>query len=268
MSTAAASVPPIHRECRACGSLRQLAGRTAVVTGGGRGLGAAIAVRLAEAGANLVLASRSLDELDHVAGQARGCGAEVSARICDVTDDDLVRRLFAGLPGDRVDVLVNCAGTNRPEPFLAVTPATFDHIIAVNVRGAFAASQAAAECMVKQGTGGSIVNVTSQMGHVGAANRSVYCASKHALEGLTKALAVELAPHGIRVNSVAPTFIETAMTRGYLTPESRAAALADIPLGRFGTASEVAEAVAFLAGPASSLITGTSLLADGGWTAH
>jgi NAD(P)-dependent dehydrogenase (short-subunit alcohol dehydrogenase family) len=238
------------------------------VTGGGRGIGAAIAARLAEDGANLVLAARTLTELDHVAGLARAHGVEVTTCGCDVTDASQVRRLFSTFPKGRVEVLVNCAGTNRPEPFLQVEPATFDLIMAVNLRGAFLVSQAAAEHMIRQGTGGSIVSVTSQMGHVGAANRSVYCASKHALEGLTKALAVELAPHAIRVNSVAPTFVETAMTRGYLTPGFRAAALAEIPLGRFGTADEVADAVAFLAGPSSSLITGTSLLADGGWTAH
>jgi NAD(P)-dependent dehydrogenase (short-subunit alcohol dehydrogenase family) len=268
MSAATSPVLPGRRERRDSAPGRPLTGRTALITGGGRGLGAAIAAKLAEDGANLVLAARTASQLDQVAAQARGHGVEVFACTCDVTDAGQVRQLFAALPEGRVEVLVNCAGTNKPEPFLQVTPATFDLIMAVNVHGAFLASQAAAEHMIKQGSGGSIVNVTSQMGHVGAARRSVYCASKHALEGLTKALAVELAPHAIRVNSVAPTFIETAMTREYLTPEFRAAALADIPLGRFGTAEEVAAAVAFLAGPSSSLITGTSLRADGGWTAH
>lgn len=247
---------------------RQLTGRTAVVTGGGRGIGAAVALGLAEAGASLLLVARTRDELDHVAARARLCGVDVFCRVCDVTEADQVRSMFGTLPGDRVDVLVNCAGTNKPQSFLVVDSMTFDLMMAVNLRGAFLASQGAAERMIKQGAGGSIVNVTSQMGHVGAANRSVYCASKHALEGLTKALAVELAPHGIRVNSVAPTFIETTLTRPYLTPEFRAATLANIPLGRLGTPEEVAHAVAFLAGPDASLITGTSLRIDGGWTAH
>jgi NAD(P)-dependent dehydrogenase (short-subunit alcohol dehydrogenase family) len=268
VSATSAPSTPIHRARETGRNRRQLAGCTAVVTGGGRGIGAAVALRLAEAGASLVLAARTRDELNHVAAQARLHGVDVSSRVCDVTEDDQVRLLFAALPGDRVDVLVNCAGTNKPQSFLTVDPVTFDLVMAVNLRGAFLASQAAAERMIKQGGGGSIVNVTSQMGHVGAANRSVYCASKHALEGLTKALAIELAPHGIRVNSVAPTFIETTLTRGYLTPESRAAALANIPLGRLGTPDDVAHAVAFLAGPAASLITGISLRVDGGWTAH
>jgi NAD(P)-dependent dehydrogenase (short-subunit alcohol dehydrogenase family) len=268
MSPAISPVMPGRDERGASRRLRPLAGQIAVVTGGGRGLGAAIATRLAEDGANLVLAARTVQELNHVAGQARAHGVEVAICGCDVTDPAQVRQLFSALPEGRLEVLVNCAGTNKPEPFLQVAPATFDLIMGVNLRGAFLASQAAAEHMIRQGTGGSIVNVTSQMGHVGAAERSVYCASKHALEGLTKALAVELAPYAIRVNSVAPTFIDTAMTRGYMTPGFRAAALAEIPLGRFGTADEVADAVAFLAGPGSSLITGTSLLADGGWTAH
>jgi len=186
MNAATSPVLPGRDERRASRRLRPLAGQTAVVTGGGRGLGAAIAARLAEDGANLVLAARTLKELDHVAGQARAHGIEVTICGCDVTDAGQVRQLFSTLPEGRVEVLVNCAGTNRPEPFLQVDPATFDLIMAVNLRGAFLASQAAADHMIRQGTGGSIVNVTSQMGHVGAANRSVYCASKHALEGLTK----------------------------------------------------------------------------------
>lgn len=268
MSAASAPAMPGRRTCEAGENPRPLAGRTAVITGGGRGIGAAIALRLAEAGASLVLAARSRDELDHIASRARVHAVDVVSRVCDVADGDQVRRLFGALPGDRVDVLVNCAGTNKPQPFLEVDRGTFDLMMAVNLRGAFLASQAAAERMIRQGAGGSIVNVTSQMGHVGAADRSVYCASKHGLEGLTKALAVELAPHAIRVNSVAPTFVETRLTRGYLTPEFRAAVLANIPLGRLGTPDEVAHAVAFLAGPAASLITGISLRVDGGWTAH
>jgi NAD(P)-dependent dehydrogenase (short-subunit alcohol dehydrogenase family) len=139
----------------------------------------------------------------------------------------------------------------------------------VNVKGTFLTTQAAARRMVAAGTGGAIVNLSSQMGHVGAPRRSVYCATKHAVEGLTKALAVELAPHGIRVNSVAPTFVETPMTAPFLADEEfRADVLERIPLGRIGTVEDVVGAVLFLASPAAALVTGTSLLVDGGWTAQ
>jgi NAD(P)-dependent dehydrogenase (short-subunit alcohol dehydrogenase family) len=164
---------------------------------------------------------------------------------------------------------VNAAGTNIPEPFLDVDEAAFDALVAVNMKGTFLAAQAAARRMVAAGNGGAIVNLSSQMGHVGAARRSVYCATKHAVEGLTKALAVELAPHGIRVNAVAPTFVETPLTAPFLADDAfRAEVLDHIPLGRIGTVADVAGAVVFLASPAAALITGASLLVDGGWTAR
>jgi NAD(P)-dependent dehydrogenase (short-subunit alcohol dehydrogenase family) len=164
---------------------------------------------------------------------------------------------------------VNAAGTNIPEPFLQVSERSLDALLEVNVKGTFLAAQAAARRMVAGGRGGAIVNLSSQMGHVGAAGRSVYCATKHAVEGLTKALAVELAPHGIRVNSVAPTFVETPMTAPFLADEAfRAEVTGRIPLGRIGTVSDVTGAVVFLASPAACLVTGTSLVVDGGWTAQ
>jgi NAD(P)-dependent dehydrogenase (short-subunit alcohol dehydrogenase family) len=184
-----------------------------------------------------------------------------------VTDAAAVRAALA--EPERVDVLVTCAGGNRPCPFLEVSEADLDWSLALNVRGAFVAAQAAAARMAEAGAGGAIVHVSSQMGHVGAAGRSVYCAAKHALEGLTRATAVELAPLGIRVNAVAPTFVETPMTAPFLrAPGARAAVVERIPLGRLGRPEEVAAAVLFAASPAASLMTGASLLVDGGWTAQ
>jgi NAD(P)-dependent dehydrogenase (short-subunit alcohol dehydrogenase family) len=170
---------------------------------------------------------------------------------------------------EQVDILVNNAGTNVPEPFLEVSEDNLDRMLAVNVKGVFLVAQAAARCMVERGEGGSIINISSQMGHVGAPRRTVYCATKHAVEGLTKAMAVELAPHKVRVNSVAPTFVETPMTKPLLEDETlREDTLSRIPLGRLGRVEDVTGAVLFLASPAAGLITGASLLVDGGWTAQ
>jgi NAD(P)-dependent dehydrogenase (short-subunit alcohol dehydrogenase family) len=170
---------------------------------------------------------------------------------------------------EQVDILVNNAGTNVPEPFLEVSEDNLDRMLAVNVKGVFLVAQAAARRMVERGEGGSIINISSQMGHVGAPRRTVYCATKHAVEGLTKAMAVELAPHKVRVNSVAPTFVETPMTKPLLENETlREDTLSRIPLGRLGRVEDVTGAVLFLASPAAGLITGASLLVDGGWTAQ
>jgi NAD(P)-dependent dehydrogenase (short-subunit alcohol dehydrogenase family) len=239
---------------------RALDGSVAVITGAGGGLGSACADALARAGARLVLIGRTPAPLHAV---ARRTGGRVE--LCDVTDSGRLRAVLDKLP--QLDVLVSCAGGNRPGPFLAVDDAALEWSWALNVRGAFVAAQAAARRMVEHGAGGAIVHVTSQMGHVGAPGRTVYCMAKHALEGLTKAMAVELAPHGIRVNAVAPTFVETAMTAPMLAePGVREDVLARIPLGRLGTPAEVADAVLFAA--SSSLMTGASLLVDGGWTAQ
>ena len=240
----------------------RLDGSVAVITGAGGGLGSACAAQLAAAGADLVLVGRSREPLERVAAATGGCVV-----VCDVSRGAGVRDVVAGL--HTVDVLVTCAGGNRPEPFVDVSEEALDWSWALNVRHAFLAAQGAAQRMLARGGGGAIVHVTSQMGHVGAAGRSVYCAVKHALEGLTKATAVELAPHGIRVNAVAPTFVETAMTKPFLAPPgARDAIVGRIPLGRLGTPEEVAEAVVFAASPASSLMTGASLVIDGGWTAQ
>jgi NAD(P)-dependent dehydrogenase (short-subunit alcohol dehydrogenase family) len=249
----------------------RLDGRAALVTGAGRGLGLAAAAGLAQAGAEVWLVSRTAKELEEAAASIRAQGGAANALPCDVTNGAQVREAFARLP--RLDILVNNAGGNIPEPFVDVTEERLDRILNLNVRAAFLVAQAAARKMLeaadRRERGGAIVNVTSQMGHVGAAGRTVYCMTKHALEGLTKALAVELAPHNIRVNSIAPTFIETPMTAPFFEePRFREWVLSRIPLGRLGKLDEVTAAVAFLASPAASLITGTSLLVDGGWTAQ
>jgi NAD(P)-dependent dehydrogenase (short-subunit alcohol dehydrogenase family) len=246
---------------------RRLESLTALVTGAGRGLGRAIAGELAAQGAEVVLVSRSLEEVEAAAAAIRAAGGKARGYVCDVTDTGQVTDLIAraGAP----DILVNNAGTNIPRPFTDVDEATFGAIFDVNVAGTFFTTQAVVRQLLRSGAGGSIINVSSQMGHVGAANRSVYCASKHAVEGLTKALAVELAPHGIRVNSVAPTYLVTPMTEPFLAdPGFRADSVGRIPMGRLGTVDDVLPAVVFLADPCSAFITGHSLLVDGGYTAQ
>ncbi|MEA2408069.1 MAG: hypothetical protein QOE69_2188 [Thermoleophilaceae bacterium] len=244
-----------------------LDGLRAVVTGAGGGIGAGCAAALAEAGAELVLVGRSRARLAAAAAAVEAAGRSADCRECDVTDVTAVAKTFAALGA--VDVLVNSAGANIPEPFLEVTEEHFDSLVALNLKGVFSVTQAAVRAMLAVGTRGSVVNISSQMGHVGDVNRSVYCATKHAVEGLTKALAVELAPHGIRVNTVAPTFVETPMTAPFFADGTfRDSVESRIPLGRIGTVEDVVGAVVFLASPAAGLITGTSLLVDGGWTAR
>lgn len=258
-SRSAVALPPLP-------SFR-LDGRRALVTGAGRGLGLAVAAALAEAGAQVTLAARSATELEAAAAAIAARGGSADALRLDVTRADLVRDTLAARP--TFDILVNNAGTNRPKPFVEVSEADFDHVAGLNLRAAFFVAQAVAARLIAEGRPGSIVNISSQMGHVGAANRSVYCATKHAVEGLTKALAVELAPAGIRVNAIAPTFIETPMTRPYFEDEDfRAAVLGKIKLGRLGVPADIMGAVVYLVSDASALVTGTSLLVDGGWTAE
>ncbi len=248
-----------------------LEGRAALVTGAGRGLGRSIADALAHAGAEVWLLARSGGELEQAAEAIRAAGGRAVPIACDVTDSGAVARVIGDMAA--LDVLVNNAGTNIPEPFVDVSEAHLDRLLDLNVRAAFLVAQAGARRMLatadRRTRGGAIINVSSQMGHVGAVNRSVYCLTKHALEGLTKAMALELAPHGIRVNSLAPTFIETPLTAPmFAQPEFSKWVHERIPLGRLGTLDEVASAALFLASPAASLVTGTSLVVDGGWTAQ
>jgi NAD(P)-dependent dehydrogenase (short-subunit alcohol dehydrogenase family) len=245
--------------------------RVALITGAGRGLGAEAALALAQAGADVVLLSRTRNELDQVAQRVAAAGGRARTIVCDVTKASQVNSAIAGL--DRLDILLNNAGMNVPEPFLNVSEAHLDDLIALNVRAAFLVAQAAVRKMLqhpdRRKLGGTVINVTSQMGRVGAERRTVYCMTKHAVEGLTQAMAVELAPENIRVNAIAPTFLETPMTASFFAdPEFRDWVVSRIPLGRIGRMDEVTGAIVFLASPAASLITGTSLAVDGGWTAR
>jgi NAD(P)-dependent dehydrogenase (short-subunit alcohol dehydrogenase family) len=246
---------------------RRLANRTALVTGAGRGIGRAISIALAEGGASVTLLSRTRAELESVADEIARAGGVARICVCDVTDEAAVEASLARLPTH--DVLVNGAGGNRPQRLVDLDLADLDWMLRLNVRGVFAMSRFVVRRLIAEGRKGVIVNITSQMGHVGAATRTGYCATKHAVEGFTKALAVELAPQGIRVVAVAPTFVETPMTSGFLAdPAFRDEVLRMIPFGRLGTPEDVASAVVFLASDDASMITGTSLLVDGGWTAR
>ncbi len=241
---------------------RGIEGQVALVTGAGRGLGRACALALSGAGARVIAVSRTANELAGLAEEAAG---PVEAWVEDVTGDAILERIEALR---RLDVLVNNAGTNRPQPFLEVTDEALDTMLGLNVRAAFRVARSAARVMMRRGSG-SIVNMSSQMGHVGSPRRTVYCMTKHGIEGLTRAMAVELGPHGIRVNTVSPTFIETPLTRPFLEdPEFAEFVMGMIAMKRLGTADEVAAAVLYLASPASGIVTGTSLRVDGGWTAH
>jgi NAD(P)-dependent dehydrogenase (short-subunit alcohol dehydrogenase family) len=247
----------------------RLDGRTALVSGAGRGIGRACALALAQAGAEVLLLARTVKEIDQTAAEIESGGGRARAIGCDVTDSQAVKRVFAGLAA--LDVLVNNAGFNIPEPFVEVSEEHLDRLLALNVRAAFIVAQAAARKMLESTNryGRSVINMSSQMGHVGAVNRSVYCLTKHALEGLTKAMALELAPHGIRVVSIAPTFVETPLTKPWLdTPDFGKWVRDRIPSGQVGQLDDVAAAVVFAASPAAALVTGSSLLVDGGWTAQ
>jgi len=244
-----------------------LAGMTALITGASKGIGAGCALALAEAGADLVLVARNKTELDNEADEIRKTGRKVTVISGDVTNIQAIQEAINTAPP--VHILVNNAGTNIPEPFVDVTEQHYDTIMDLNVRAAFFVAQAVARRMVEHQIDGSIIHMSSQMGHVGAVNRTVYCASKHSVEGLTKAMAVDLAPHGIRVNSIAPTFIETPMTRNSLEdPEFKNYILEQIPLGHLGQVEDVAGAIVYLASPASRMVTGSCLKVDGGWTAR
>jgi NAD(P)-dependent dehydrogenase (short-subunit alcohol dehydrogenase family) len=236
-----------------------LLGRTVVVVGASRGIGAACAEAAASHGARVLAVARSFPD-------GRPAHLAVSNQELDVTDLAAVERFFGAV--GPVDGLVNAAGTNVPRPACEVDCATFDAVFAINVRASYFLLKAAAQNMVEHGRGGSLVTISSQMGHVGAATRTVYCASKHAVEGMTKAFALEYASASIRVNTVAPTFISTGLTEPMFRDAAfRADVLAKIPMGRIGTPPDVAAAAVFLLGDGARLITGTSIRVDGGWTA-
>jgi len=240
-----------------------LDGQVALVTGAGRGIGRACAEGLADAGARVIGVARSEDDLEKLGEHPSG---RIETWAGDVTDDKLIARI-ATIEG--LSILVNNAGGNRPQSFVDVDSESLDFVIDLNVRATFRVAQAAARAMLAQRIEGSIVNMSSQMGHVGSPKRTVYCMTKHAVEGLTKAMAVELAPHGIRVNTVAPTFVETPLTKPMLDdPEFSEFVFGMIPMKKLATIDDVVAAVMYLVSSGAGMVTGHSLRVDGGWTAQ
>ena len=245
----------------------RLDGKRALVTGAGRGIGLAAASALADAGAHVTLAARTVNEIEQAAAAIRARGQQADTLTLDVRDVEATQIAITAQPP--FDILINNAGTNRPAPFVDVKVEDFDFVFSLNVRAAYFVAQAVARRLVETGRPGSIVNMSSQMGHVGGPTRTVYCATKHAMEGFTKAMAIDLAKHKIRVNTLAPTFIETPMTRPFFQNEAfRTDTLNRIKLGRLGQLEDLTGAIVFLASDAAALMTGTSLVVDGGWTAE
>ena len=233
------------------------------MTGAGRGIGLAAAAALADAGAEVTLIARTSAEIEAAAAEI---GQGAVAATLDVSDIAAVRAFFQDRPA--FHILINNAGTNRPKPMMEVSEEDYDAVLDLNLKSAFFVAQACVLKMLAEGVAGSLIHMSSQMGHVGGANRSLYCASKWAMEGMNKAFALDLAPHGIRSNTIAPTFIETPLTRPYFDDAAfKANVLTKIKLGRIGTVEDLMGAILFLASDASALMTGTSMIIDGGWTA-
>jgi NAD(P)-dependent dehydrogenase (short-subunit alcohol dehydrogenase family) len=243
-----------------------LIGRRALVTGAGRGIGLAAAAALADAGGYVTLVARSGGEIEAAAQAIIAAGGTADFVSLDVLDVEAVASFFADRPA--FDIVVNNAGTNRPKPITEVTQDDYDAVLNLNVRSAYFVAQGAIKAMLRDQIKGSLIHMSSQMGHVGGPNRTLYCASKWAIEGMSKAIALDVAAHGIRSNTIAPTFIETPMTQPFLAdPAFKASVLSKIKLGRVGQVEDIMGAVLYLASELSSLVTGTSLLVDGGWTA-
>ena len=243
-----------------------LAGRRALVTGGSSGIGLGCAVALAEAGAHVIIMARRQEQLDEVATAMTTAGHSVEVMVGDIAD---VEAMAAAIESLRpLDIFVNSAGLARHTPVVDTDPADFDAVMNINMRGAYFAAQAVAKSMIADGRAGSIITISSQMAVVGGVDRAVYCGSKHAVEGFTKAMAIELGPHRIRVNTICPTFIRTPLTEQTFSRPERVRWIEEkIKLGRVGEVEDIMGAVTFLASDAAALITGTALLIDGGWTA-
>jgi NAD(P)-dependent dehydrogenase (short-subunit alcohol dehydrogenase family) len=245
----------------------RLDGRRALVTGASSGIGLAAAAALADAGAAVTLVARQAAGLEAAQDAIRSAGGHAQALPLDITDLDAT--VAAVATHGPFDVLVNSAGLARHSPALETTPADYDAVMALNLRAAYFLTREVARGLVAAGRGGSLINISSQMGNVGGPDRAVYCATKHALEGMTKAMAIEWGPHGIRVNTLCPTFIRTPLAEQTLQdPARRAWVLSKIKLGRVGEVTDVMGPVVFLASDASALVTGTHLIVDGGWTAE
>ena len=247
-----------------------LKNKTAVVSGAGKGLGRACAIALAEAGANLVIISRTKKDLDEVSRKIKKLRVKCKSYVCDITKYDEIKDIIN--KQTKVDILINNAGNNIPEHFTKVKTKNMEYLVKINTVATFNLAQLCALKMIKSKNrkkiGGAIVNMSSQMGHVGGPIRSVYNMNKWGLEGLTKGMSLDLAKYNIRVNTVCPTFVVTPMTKKFLKNKKfKRETLNNIPLGRFAELSEIASSVVFLASDAASMITGTSLLVDGGWTA-
>jgi len=247
-----------------------LKNKTAVVTGAGKGLGRACAIALAEAGANLVIISRTKKDLDEVSKKVKKLRVKCKSYVCDITKYDEIKEVIN--KQTKIDILINNAGNNIPEHFTKVKTKNMEYLVKINTVATFNLAQLCALKMIKSRNrkkiGGAIVNMSSQMGHVGGPIRSVYNMNKWGLEGLTKGMSLDLAKYNIRVNTVCPTFVVTPMTKKFLKNKKfKKETLNNIPLGRFAELSEIASSVVFLASDAASMITGTSLLVDGGWTA-
>ena len=244
----------------------RLDGKRALVAGASSGIGLACAVALGEAGANVTLAARTSDKLADVVSQMRAAGMTAEALTLDVTDVGATAQAVAS--AGPFDVLVNSTGSARHSPSVDTTSEDFDAVQAVNFKGAYFLTQAVAKGLIAAGKSGSLINITSQMAHVGGIDRAVYCGTKFAVEGFSKAMAIEWGPLGIRVNTVCPTFIRTALTEvTFENPERLKWITEKIKLGRVGEVTDIMGPVVYLASDASALMTGTSLMIDGGWTA-
>ena len=243
-----------------------LARRRGLVIGGTSGIGLGCAVALAEAGASVTIMARRKDMLDDVISAMTAAGFAAEGIVADISDIEAMKTAIMGIRP--LDILVNSAGMARHAPAIDTDPVQFDAVMNVNLRGAFFASTAAAQAMIDDGRTGSIINISSQMAVVGGIDRSVYAASKHAVEGFTKSMAIELGPHGIRVNTICPTFVRTPLTEQTFSQPARVKWIEDkIKLNRVGEVEDIMGAVQFLASDASSLVTGSALMIDGGWTA-
>lgn len=240
-----------------------LAGKRAFVPGGSRGIGLGCAVALAEAGAHVIIVARGFEAVTEAVAEMTAAGFSAEGLALDVTDLEATQAAVAAM--GRIDILCNSAGLARHSAASETTPEDFDAVSNVNVRAAYFLAQAAAKSMTD---GGSIIQISSQMGHVGGIDRAVYCGTKHAVEGFTKAMAIEWGPRNIRVNTLCPTFIRTPLTAAtFADPEKRAWIESKIKLPRVAEVEDIMGAVLFLASDASAMVTGTSILVDGGWTA-